>query len=105
MRHAIAAAFLEAGADINARSIEFNETPRVTAVPGSAAKSRSWPSAGEGWFGPCPLRHKPFAQRGLTLADVREGRLNVEVEFRGQHFTSAIDFRDNRIFPHSVNLP
>jgi hypothetical protein len=57
------------------------------------------------WFGSRPLRHEPFAQRGLTLADVREDRLNVEIEFRRQHFAGAIDFRDNRIFPHTTNLP
>jgi hypothetical protein len=34
------------------------------------------------WFGSCSLWHKPFAQPGLTRADVREDRLNVELEFR-----------------------
>ncbi len=56
-------------------------------------------------FGSRPLRYEPFAQGSLTLAEVREDRLNVEIEFRRQHFAGAINFRDYRIFPRTANFP
>ena len=53
----IAAVFLDAGADINARGLEFHETPLAAAVrSGLVCKKKigqSWPSAGDGWSSSC----------------------------------------------------
>ena len=57
------------------------------------------------WFGSFFLRNKPGTQRGLTLPQVREDRLDVEVMFRRELLTYLMDFRDNRVFPHDIMLP
>ena len=85
----VAAVFLDAGADINARGLEFNETPLAAAVRYRAVVQRrdrpSWPSAGDGWSSSCssavPRPTCPMTNRGrlrlawarkLGLADIEE---------------------------------
>ena len=57
------------------------------------------------WFGSSFLRHKSVAQGGLTLPEIREDRLDVEVECRRKLFACSMDFLDDRVFPHETMLP
>ncbi len=57
------------------------------------------------WFGSFFLRHKPSAQRGLTLAEIREDRLDVKVVFRRKLFACSMDLLDDGVFPHDAMPP
>jgi hypothetical protein len=57
------------------------------------------------WFGSFFLRHKPSAQRDLTLPEIREDRFHVKAEFRRKLLACPVDVRDYRVFPHGVKLP
>lgn len=52
------------------------------------------------WFGTFPLRYKPSSQMGLTLPEIREDRLDIEVVFRRQLFARSTNVRHDRVFPH-----
>jgi hypothetical protein len=56
-------------------------------------------------FGGFRQRDEPRAEGGLPLTNVGDDRMDVKTEHSGQFLASAMNFRDDRVFPHRTILP
>jgi hypothetical protein len=57
------------------------------------------------WSGLRFLGREFFAEGSLTPPNIREKRSDVKTVLGREFFTVAMNFRDNRIFPHIAILP